>query len=98
MDLAAAVHLEGAIGDLHELGGAYRLHGGDHVASVLDARALRGDLAEGAVALRVDGVHGHDGAARSRDRRGDLAQHTAGPAGELDAQRERELCRRSGHR
>jgi hypothetical protein len=92
------VDLERAVRDLHDLGGANRLHGGDHLAAVLDARALDRDLAQGVVALRVDGVHGHDRAAGASDGCGDLAQHSAGSAGELDPEGERELRGRSRHR
>ena len=41
VDLAAAVDLEGAVGDLDELGAAHALDGADHLAAVLDAPSTR---------------------------------------------------------
>ena len=77
--------------------GAHRLDGRDHLAAVLDARALDGDLAQRVIAPGLDGVDRHDRPARAGDRRGDAAEHAGGLLGQLDAQRERELCRGRGH-
>ena len=41
VDLAAPVHLEGAVGDLDDLGGLHRLDGGDHLAAVVGAARTR---------------------------------------------------------
>ena len=65
--------------------------------AVLGARALDGDLAQHALAARLDGVDGHDRAAGAGDGRGDLAQHAARPVGQLDPQGQGELCGGGGH-
>ena len=78
VDLAAPVHLEGAVGDLHHARRAHRLHRRDHLAAVLDARALDRDLAQRVVALGLHRVDGDDGAAGARDRRRHLAEHARG--------------------
>ena len=88
--------LEGAVGYLHDLDAADRLHRRDHLAAVLHARALDRYLAEGALASRLDGVDRDDRGVGACDGGRDLAEQAARPMRQGDAQRERELCGGSG--
>src|SRR5215218_863906 len=90
------MHLEGAVGDLHDLGAAHGAHRRDHLTAVLDARAFDRDLAQGALAPRLDRVDRDDRPAGARHRGGHLAEHAAGPVRQRDPQGEGELCGRSG--
>src|SRR6185436_14957863 len=74
------------------------LNGGDDLAAVVRAPALDGDLPDGAIALRVDGVDGHDRATRTGDGSRDLPEHAARPRREGDAEGQGELCGCGGHR
>src|SRR5215204_261367 len=90
------MHLEGAVGDLHDLGAAHGAHRRDHLTAVLDARAFDRDLAQGALAPRLDRVDRDNRPAGARHRGGHLAEHAAGPVRQRDPQGEGELCGRSG--
>jgi hypothetical protein len=63
---------------------------------MLRARALDGYLAQGALAVCLDGVDRDDCAVGAGDGGGDLAEKAAGPMRQRDAQGERELCGGSG--
>jgi hypothetical protein len=63
---------------------------------MLDARAVDRDLADGALAARLDGVDRDDRAVGPRDGGRDLPEEAARPMGQRNAQGQRELCGRSG--
>src|SRR6185503_19001574 len=98
VNLPAPMDLEGAVGDLDDLGGLDALNGRDDLAAVLRAAALDGDLSNGAIAPGLDRVHGHDGATRAGDGGRYLPEHPAGTGRERDVQGQRELCGCGGHR
>src|SRR5512141_786517 len=75
LDLAAEVHPEGPVGDVHDLHARDLLHGVDDLLRVIDPPGPRGDIAEDGprpVARQVDRP---DVAARGTDRGGHLAEH-----------------------
>src|SRR5690606_793683 len=96
VDLAAAVELEGAVGDLDELRPLDLLDGADDVGPVVEVVAEDGDLAQELALARLDDVDRPDVAAGPADRAGEDAEH-AGTILDLDPEGHRVLgARRDG--
>jgi hypothetical protein len=93
-DLAALVHLEGAVCPVHELDALDLVHGLDDLVPVGGAARVHRDVAHDVVVVRLDDVDGADRAARMPDRRCDLAED-AGFVVEPDPERKAERRTRS---
>ncbi len=89
-ELAAAVELEGAVGDLDQVAALDQLGGGDDRVRVVLVARHDGDLADRLGVAHLDRVDRADRAARRAERGREQAK-LAGSAVELDPQRQRVL-------
>jgi hypothetical protein len=74
-DLAALVHLEGAVGPRQQLDALDRVHGLDDLIPVSGAARIDGDVPHDLVVVRLDDVDRADRAARVPNRRRHLSEH-----------------------
>jgi hypothetical protein len=93
-DLAAVVHLEGAIGPVDQLDPLDPVDGVDDLVPVIRAARVDRDVADDLVVVRLDDVDGADRASGAPDRGRHLTQHP-GFVVEADAERETERRTRS---
>ena len=96
LDLAALVHLERAVGDVHRARAVDRVDRLADLLRVLLARGLDRDVAQRVAALEPDQVYRADAPAGLADGRGDAAEH-AGAVVDLDAEDDRVLGGNRGH-